>query len=258
MHLTLVFLGVLAVGALAGLATRGVLGRRVRLDAAESTIAGIVGAGVGGGLVVALVDEETVDWRVMLGAVAGTFVVTAAVSVLATRVTSSRVGRPRPSTTDLVAGGEGEHVEFKETARYNAHTRARDPRLEQAVVKTVAGFLNSAGGTLLVGVSDAGEVLGIDDDLRAMKRPDVDRYELWLVDLLTGCLGTNALRLVGIEFPRVAGVRLCRVDVAPSPDPVFTDTPKGERRADFYVRVGNSTRQLLPDEVLDYERRHFR
>jgi Putative DNA-binding domain len=66
-------------------------------------------------------------------------------------------GEPEPAATDtvedLIADGESETVEFKSTARYNAHTGQADPRLEHVVLKTIAGFANGSGGTLLVGVN---------------------------------------------------------------------------------------------------------
>ena len=64
------------------------------------------------------------------------------------------------ATGEIVAGGESKWVEFKQTGRVNLHTGRRDQVIEQMVVKTVAGFMNADGGTLLIGVSDTGEVTG--------------------------------------------------------------------------------------------------
>ena len=51
--------------------------------------------------------------------------------------------------TDLIGGGESDAVEFKSTLRTNLHTDQRDNRMEHAVLKTLAGFLNSDGGTVV-------------------------------------------------------------------------------------------------------------
>jgi len=75
----------------------------------------------------------------------------------------------------------------------NLHTGARDDRIELVTAKTVAGFLNSQGGTLIVGVDDDGHALGVDEDLATMKAPDHDRYQLWLTDSLQRTLGKPAL-----------------------------------------------------------------
>ena len=60
--------------------------------------------------------------------------------------------------------GESEAVEFKSTLRTNLHTGNKDPRMELAVLKTLAGFLNTNGGTLVIGVSDDGNPVGIQAD----------------------------------------------------------------------------------------------
>ena len=44
---------------------------------------------------------------------------------------------------------------LKSTLRTNLHTNSRDPRMEQSVLKTIAGFLNTNGGVLTIGVTDA-------------------------------------------------------------------------------------------------------
>jgi len=37
--------------------------------------------------------------------------------------------------------------------RINSHTDAPDPKLEAVIVKSIAGFMNTNGGTLLIGVT---------------------------------------------------------------------------------------------------------
>ncbi len=66
---------------------------------------------------------------------------------------------------DRIARGEGMQIEFKATLRMNLHTGSNDPKMEHAVLKTLAAFLNSQeGGTLFVGVNDEGDVVGLDAD----------------------------------------------------------------------------------------------
>lgn len=169
-------------------------------------------------------------------------------------------GEPEPAATDtvedLIADGESETVEFKSTARYNAHTGQADPRLEHVVLKTIAGFANGSGGTLLVGVNDDGELLGLDGDLSLMKKPDTDRYQLWLTDLLQTTIGKPAATGVRVIFPHVNGSQVCRVDVRAAGSPVFV-RPPGVQNHEFWVRVGNSTRALTGNDVLAYTKQHW-
>jgi hypothetical protein len=91
-----------------------------------------------------------------------------------------------------------------------------------------------------------------------MKEPDHDRYQLWLVDYLQRTLGKPAVAFVTIEFEPYAGQYVVVVTVAQSDRPVFLDAPKGGRTADFYVRMGNSTRSLLTDEFNEYQQSRWK
>jgi len=165
-------------------------------------------------------------------------------------------GAVHETVEDLIAGGETDSVEFKSTARYNAHTGRADPRLEHVVLKTVGGFANASGGTLLIGVNDDGELLGLDGDLSVMKKPDADRYQLWLTDLLETTMGKAAAPGVGVTFPDVNGSQLCRVEVRAAASPVFV-RPPGAQNHEFWVRVGNSTRLFSGAEILAYSKEHW-
>ncbi|MFT3860270.1 helix-turn-helix domain-containing protein [Micropruina sp.] len=164
--------------------------------------------------------------------------------------------QPRRTTLpELITAGESARVEFKSTARINLHTGQKDDRMEQVIAKTACAFLNADGGTLVIGVDDAGRPLGLEADLATLKSPDADRFELWLTDLLTTTLGQNASALVSVDFatlPSEAGDRLaCRVSCQPSPRPVYLRANKGAA-PELWVRNGNSTRRLGVDEAAEY------
>jgi hypothetical protein len=90
------------------------------------------------------------------------------------------------STEDLISTGESSVVEFKQTAVYNTYTDKKDPRIEHAVIKSVAGFLNARGGVLLIGVHDDGYAVGFGPDMAVCSsRKDRDGFENWLYTRLT-------------------------------------------------------------------------
>ncbi len=91
-----------------------------------------------------------------------------------------------------------------------------------------------------------------------MKAPDHDRSELWLVDHLQRTLGKPAVAFVSIAVEPYAGEHAVVVTVEPSDRPVFLDEPKGGRTADFYLRMGNSTRRMLTDEFNEYQRSRWK
>jgi len=157
----------------------------------------------------------------------------------------------------LIAGGESAYVEFKQTARVNLANKRQDKVIELMVIKSVAGFMNGQGGTLLIGVTDAGEIFGIEKDLRTLgSKQTRDGFELWLTGLLDNVLGPTATSRVSISFEEFPEGTVCRVDVRRGNKPTFVRGGKGE--ADLYVRLNNSTRLLNTADALEYVSSHWR
>ncbi len=250
LFLTAILIGGLTLGSVARLLVPGTQ----RFSLSTTTLVGIAGAAVGSALV-NLVDPDTslteTGFATAVGALIGSVIVLG-ILVLITRRFETDLPSPRPTAADLVAGGESAGIEFKSTARTNLHTGARDDAIELAVAKTVAGFLNGQGGVLIIGVDDSGAPVGLDKDLGLMKQPDHDRYELWLNDYLESTLGKPSLAFISTTFEQVRGTDVVAVHVRPADAPVFLNEPGGHRTADFYVRMGNSTRKLLTDEFAKY------
>ena len=261
MQTALFIFSILAAGLAFGTIARFIVPGRQPLSLAETTIVGMLGAAIGavvGNLIQGTEDFDRLDFGTIIGGIAGSILVLGVITWLADHF-GWRTPTPEPVTAgQLIAGGESASVEFKSTARWNMHTEAKDDRIELVIGKTVAGFLNGEGGTLVIGVDDEGRPVGLGNDLSLMKAPDLDRYELWLTDYLERTIGKPALAFVSVRFDRYAGEDVVLVEVEPSNTPVFLDEPKGGRTADFYVRMGNSTRKLLTDEFNEYQRSRWR
>jgi hypothetical protein len=254
---SLVIITVIATGALLAGITRLILPASRRLAWSTTIVAAVIGAAIAWipldtGLVAAG------GWlRLGAGIVGAIVAVAISTSVLLAYKRRRERGVLGASVTDLIAAGEGDRVEFKSTARWNTRSGAKDPRMEDEVVVTVAGFMNATGGSLLLGIDDDGSVHGLDDDYAVVPGRDRDGFELWLRTLLAERLGRAVTADVGVSLTEVDGRDVCRVDVAPADRPVFVGSTGGARTADFYLRVGNATRRLLTDEVLDYRARRW-
>ncbi|MGB3356832.1 MAG: DUF262 domain-containing protein [Mycobacterium sp.] len=168
---------------------------------------------------------------------------------------------PREATIDdVIAAGESQTIEFKSSARWNLHTQQADPKLEHVIVKTVCGFLNAEGGTLLIGVDDAGKILGLEDDFKTLgSRNNVDGYELFVRQLLDNGLSVNTATTVRVRFESRLDSTVCVVSVAASGKPVFAEPPKGSGLSakEFWVRTGNATKQFHGDDMLEYQEQHW-
>ncbi len=167
---------------------------------------------------------------------------------------------PKPTIEEVVAAGESQTVEFKSTARMNLHTRQADPSMERVIVKAVCGFLNAEGGSLLIGVNDDGDIIGLGDDLSTLgKKKNIDGYELHLRQLLDEYLTVTSAHTVTISFPEVGGAAICWVLVAPSSKPAYAKATKGspDGAEEFWVRVGNATKQLHAANLVHYQKEHW-
>lgn len=236
-----------------GSVARWLLRGRAKLGTATSIVISTV-AMAAGLLLAGLVDHTAQLWGVL--SVAFALGLSVAGIALYAAVAAHFQPHQDKGVEVLLRAGESERVEFKSTARVNLHTGQRDDRMEQVIAKTVCAFLNADGGTLIVGVDDGGAPLGLDADLATMKAPDLDRYELWVRDLLTTTMGQNAAAMVRITFPEVAQDQgapktVCVLDCRPSPRPVYLEPGKGGV-PEFWLRSGNSTRHLKVDEATEY------
>ncbi|MGE0490530.1 MAG: DUF262 domain-containing protein [Vulcanimicrobiota bacterium] len=162
----------------------------------------------------------------------------------------------RSDLESVVAAGESQTVEFKSTARWNLRVGQQDKKMEHVIVKTVGGFLNAEGGTLVIGVDDEGQVLGLENDYKTLgSKANRDGYELFLRQHLDNFLSVPTARIVRIRFEQLQGLDVCVVSVAPSARPVFSRALEGGKQpSEFWVRIGNATKQLHGEEMVQYQK----
>ena len=152
---------------------------------------------------------------------------------------------------EIIRQGESEAVEFKSTLRTNMHTRQRDRRMEHAVLKTLAGFLNTNGGTLIVGVADDGTPVGIAAD----SFPNEDKMALHLVNLVSSGMGAPAMTAIHQHFADHDGRRVLVLRCGRLQAPVFVKDGSAER---FFVRTGPATQELTGATMQSYIRQRFK
>ncbi|MGH9163925.1 MAG: AlbA family DNA-binding domain-containing protein, partial [Acidimicrobiales bacterium] len=165
-------------------------------------------------------------------------------------------GKPELRTIDeLIENDEDYAVEFKSTARWDLRENQPSKAMEDAVVKTVAAFLNTDGGTLLIGIGPDGGVVGLGHDYERVKPKNGDGFVNWLTTHLNNALGQTPVTRTRARIAVHAGKEVCRVDVAASPTPVWAKSSKDEQV--FFVRMNNSTRPLPEVETDVYRAEHW-
>ena len=150
----------------------------------------------------------------------------------------------------LIAEGESGVLEFKQTLRFNLKSGKNGKEIEHASLKSVAGFLNSEGGILLIGVADDGAVAGFEED----RFENADKALLHFNNLVNQQIGTEFSRYLESRVNRGPGQkRACR----PLPARRRPRHPRHPARPrNFYVRSGPASRQLTLSQFYDWLQKH--
>jgi type I site-specific restriction-modification system R (restriction) subunit len=164
--------------------------------------------------------------------------------------------RAHRQAEELIKRGESKTLEFKATLRWNLRENRKDDKvITHAVLKTIAAFLNTAGGDLLIGVADDGAATGIDRD----HFENDDEFMRHLAQAVRNGLGERASACIDPRTQFVQGKTVCLVSCQRSPEPVFLKWKETEESpdGDFYVRSGPGSVKLSPESAADYIRTRF-
>ena len=151
----------------------------------------------------------------------------------------------------LIHSGENTKLEFNQVYDGTLLQSVPTKALSTSTLKTIVAFLNAEGGTLLLGVEDNGNIVGIEVD----EFPNEDKYMLHFTSIVGDRIGKHYVEQIHSELKEIKGKKILRVDCSPSSTPVFLKEGNGE---EFYVRNGPSSVLLTTSEVLEYSKKHFR
>jgi CheY-like chemotaxis protein len=153
----------------------------------------------------------------------------------------------------MIQLGESETLEFKRTYQYNPKApNKKDDRLRFASLKTIVAFLNSKGGTLLIGVEDDGSLYGMENDFKVAntKSQNKDGFLLTLTNAINDNIGVIFTeKNIRVYFENLEEKEICVVKVTPSEKPAFL---KKEGKGLFFIRTNNETRELDAQEILEH------
>lgn len=156
---------------------------------------------------------------------------------------------------ELIAEGESEDLEFKSTLKWCLKEGRGDKKLETVIMKSIAAFNNGEGGTLIIGVSDEGEVIGLKHDYSILESKSKDDFELHLRELVKkNFKETFAINNIKVEFPEIEEKEICQIQIKKGLEPTYLDVPdkNGNKSKKFYVRSGNSSIEMPIDEATKY------
>jgi hypothetical protein len=160
-----------------------------------------------------------------------------------------------PDYKAIIEKGESEKFEFKSSARWDYKQNIINKELEKTIVKTIAGFLNESGGTLIIGVDDDGNVLGLERDIKTLKKKNHDGYKLFLCNLISGKIGKEFNSYINIKFKKIDGNDICIIDLNASEKAAYV---KDGNDYKFFIRTQNSTQELNLKKSHEYISSHWK
>jgi hypothetical protein len=150
---------------------------------------------------------------------------------------------------ELIELGESATLEFKSTLQWDIVQNQKNSGLRHETLKTVAAFLNSSGGTLVIGVEDNGNVFGLDHDLSFVKGKNEDGFQQLLAALIVDNIGAGFTPYIKIRFENIEDNKVCVLDVDHSAEPAYLKAQQGQ---EFYVRLASTSRKLDAEDVVRY------
>jgi tetratricopeptide (TPR) repeat protein len=178
----------------------------------------------------------------------------------------------------LVRGGENEFVEFKSSALWSKSFSKEDISASESrdvhkfgrdtskivIAKTIAGFLNTEGGNLVIGIREnksgaSNEIIGIEKEFSRIRDPCADGYRRMLIDeiirkYLPPEIYHHLGRYVRVHFMNAEDHTLCWLEIKKADDAVFVKIQDDEL---FFIRIDAETRQIADKALVDYVRKRF-
>jgi len=145
----------------------------------------------------------------------------------------------------LIKNGEDEYTEFKSTIRMNLFSKKPGKEIELAWLKSVVAFCNTKGGTILIGVNDDGEILGLEADVF----PNDDKCLLHVQSLLKDHIGMEFTKYINYKLHSLNDKKFLAVHCTSSAEPLFLMSNGKEQ---FYVRSGPASIELPTSKALKY------
>jgi len=178
----------------------------------------------------------------------------------------------------LIRGGENEFVEFKSSALWSKSFTRKEIETSDSkdvhkfgkdtskviIAKTIAGFLNTQGGNLVIGIREnkggaPNEIIGIEGEFPLLKDRGTDGYRRMLIDeIIRKFLPPEIFHHLNsnlrIHFMKMGDHTLCWLEIKKADDAVFLKIQDDEF---FFIRIDAETRQIADKALVDYVRKRF-
>ena len=149
---------------------------------------------------------------------------------------------------------ESETLEFKSSFKYNVKRfeqtgkKIKDDTVGKEISIAVAAFANKIGGTILIGVNDNKEILGIQDDIELLSDQTKEFFERKIWESLKNLIKDNSfISNIKLHIEQVEDKEICELIIPPAKSPIYVDSIQ-----ECYVRMGNRSEKFNPSDFVKY------
>jgi hypothetical protein len=142
--------------------------------------------------------------------------------------------------------GESQKIEYKETFCMNNSTYINDTNIELSAMKTLVAFLNTNGGTLIVGINDSRQIIGVEKEVNDLFKNSSDKYLLYIKDKIKTKLGIEYFSYIDYKIVEFQKKKLLIFEVEKSSIPCCYNGN------DYYIRVNPATEKLIGKQLINY------
>lgn len=167
---------------------------------------------------------------------------------------------PPQDCREAIRAGEGSTIEFKASMLHDLETGQRNPDLGKSILKTIAAFMNTGGGVIYVGVTDDGEVRGIEPDYKlAGKHGSWDGWSQVLSNMINKIVMPVPFSYVSydrVELEDASGSTrdIAKITVLPAQSPAWI---KVGNSPELFVRQGPTSKPLDTMNAAAHIRKRF-
>ncbi len=147
---------------------------------------------------------------------------------------------------------ESKILEFKQYFSLDLKKNTKEKYIEDSIMKTICGFFNSNGGVLLVGITDRGEISGIDLEIEKFHMSSNDKFLKHFKNKFKENIGEQNYPLVDYELVSVNGKNVLSITCKRSKKEIF------DKHKNFYVRTNPATDKLDGKDLVEYIDKRFR
>ncbi|PJA89522.1 MAG: hypothetical protein CO137_03800 [Candidatus Magasanikbacteria bacterium CG_4_9_14_3_um_filter_32_9] len=158
------------------------------------------------------------------------------------------------TTKEMIDSGEDNFIELKSSLRWDYSLNEVNKKLEYAIVKSISSFLNSEGGSLIIGVDDKGIIVGIENDYKTFKNGNFDVFSLKLINNINNFLGKENHQFIDIKKETIEERQICLINISKANNPVYLNNNGNE---EFFIRASASSQPLSMKEAHIYIKSHW-